>query len=297
MIYNVCRGVFMYEEVKINSDRWFDDKLLLNEEWREYTYKDKTYYQVSNYGRVKSITRTRLLFNGVPCVQVGRILKARLVKNDTYISYCLSFDGKRKREYAHTLVARCFIPKNNFKYLETEDVSNIDYNSLEINHKDENGLNNMVDNLEWCTHTYNVNYGTRTKRVINATSKKIEQYDLNGNFIKEWNSLADASNYYGISRGTLCSCLKGDIKSSNGFQWKYKGSKEKINKYSSCVSPRKVIQLDLEGNFIARYDSLHDAERLTGVWMTQIRKCCNKTPMYNTAKGFKWLWEDEYIGK
>ena len=287
----------MYEEIKMNSTRWFDDKLLLNEEWKNYTYKNKTYYQVSNYGRVKSITRTRLLFNGVPCIQVGRILKPNLVKNNSYVCYYLSFDGKRKRIFSHTLVAECFLSKNNFKYLPNEDIDNIDYDLLEINHKDENGLNNRVDNLEYCTHKYNINYGTRTTRVIQSTSKSIEQYDLEGNFIKTWDSLADASNELNISRGTLCSCLKGAIKSCGGFQWKYKGSNKNINRYNPKLIIRRVVQLDLDGNFLNIYDNLHDAERKTGVWMTQIRKCCNKLPMYKSAKGFKWMWEDDYNGK
>lgn len=142
-----------------------------------------------------------------------------------------------------------------------------------------------------------MNYGTRTKRVIESTSKCIEQYDMNGNFIRSWNSLADASNTLNVSRGTLCSCLKGCIKSCGGYQWKYKDSDKIINKYVNSSSYKKVIQLDLNDNFIACYNTLHEAERNTGVWMTQIRKCCNKEPMYNTAKGYKWCWESEYNGK
>ena len=56
------------------------------------------------------------------------------------------------------MVAETFIP-------------NID-NLPIINHKDENKLNNQVDNLEWCTQSYNINYGNRNKKVINKLKGK-----------------------------------------------------------------------------------------------------------------------------
>lgn len=272
----------MYENVLINSDRWFSNEDLLNEIWKDYTYEGKTYYKVSNYGRCKSITRTRLLFNGVPCVQVGKIIKASK-DNKGYYSYHLSHDGKRVVQRVHRLVALCFIP----------NPDNLPF----INHKDENPSNNRVDNLEWCSHEYNINYGTRTERARKSVSKSIEQFDLDGNYIKTWESLAEASKTLNISRGTLCSCLKGIIKSCGGYQWKYTDSNDKIEKYSIEHPVRRIVQLDLDGNFINIYDNLHDAERKTGVWITQIRKCCDKIPMYKTAKGYKWCWEDDYIGK
>ena len=67
-----------------------------------------------------------------------------------------------------------------------------------------------------------------------------------------------------------------------------------INVYKANCMARKVVQLDLENNIVAIYNSLHDAERISGVWMTQIKKCCDKVPMYNTAKGYKWCWESDY---
>lgn len=284
----------MSENVLPNSERWLNEKDLPNEIWKDYTYENKTYYQISNYGRLKSINRTRVLFNGVNAKIMGK-LKKPIVNEKGYVIYSLSFDGKNKQEQAHRIVAECFLDKETFKCLPQE--KNIDLSRLEINHKDENTLNNKVENLEWCTHLYNMNYGTRTKRVINATSKPIEQYDKQGRFIKEWSSLAEASEILKISRGTLCSALKGDIKSCGGYQWKYKDSNKIINIYTGSSLSKKVVQLDLDNNVLAIYDSLHDAERKTGVWMTQIKKCCDKIPMYNTAKGYKWCWESELNGQ
>lgn len=271
----------MYEDITVNSDRWFQDIDLKNEQWKYYSYKNKDYYMISNYGRLKSVDRIRLLYNGCEARVKGKIKKPTLSKKG-YYSYSLNFDGKRIIRRINRMVAE--------KFIDNPD------NLPEVNHKDENTLNNRVDNLEWCTHVYNVNYGTRTIRAIKSSSKAIEQYDLEGNFIKEWDSLANASKKLNISRGTLCSCLKGSIKSCGCFQWKYKNSDKVINNYNSKILIRKIVQLDLDNNLINVYDNLHDAQRKTGVWMTQIRKCCNKEPMYNTAKGFKWLWKDDYNG-
>ena len=272
----------MFEEVLVNSDRWFIDKNLKNEEWRDYAYDGKIYYQVSNYGRARSLTRYRILFNGVRAVIKGRLLKANVNKKG-YYSYGFSYDGKYVAKRINRLVAELFIPNPD--------------NLPEVNHIDENTDNNRIDNLEWCTHKYNMNYGTRINRVIEKTSKSIEQYDLNGNFIKEWDSLAKASRELNISRGTLCSCIKGQVKSCGGYQWKYKDRDKNINKYNSKIVIRKVVQLDLNNNVINIYDNLHEAKRCTGIFTTQIRKCCNKEKGYSTAKGFKWLWESDYCGK
>ena len=63
----------------------------------------------------------------------------------------------------HRLVAQCFLPNPD--------------NLPCINHKDENPSNNNVDNLEWCTNEYNINYGTRTQRAAVTCSKPVVQCD------------------------------------------------------------------------------------------------------------------------
>ena len=76
-----------------------------------------------------------------------------------------------------------------------------------------------------------------------------------------------------------------------------KNSDECIDKYNPLNKSKKVVQLDLNNNIVCVYDTLHEAERITGVWMTQIRKCCNREPMYKTAKGYKWCWESDYCAR
>lgn len=74
--------------------------------------------------------------------------------NSGYMRIALSKNGTVKRFLVHRLVAQEFIP--NFKNLP------------QVNHKDENKLNNNVDNLEWCTAQYNNTYGTRIDRAVST---------------------------------------------------------------------------------------------------------------------------------
>ena len=75
----------------------------------------------------------------------------------------MSRDGKVKLYYVHVLVAQAFI-------------ANPD-NLPEVNHKDEDKVNNEASNLEWCTHEYNSNHGTRANRIskANTNNKKVSK--------------------------------------------------------------------------------------------------------------------------
>lgn len=103
-------------------------------------------YQVSNLGRVKSLAR-----QGTK----GVILKPVIAKG--YIHYPLTKDKKTKWYYAHRLVAEQFIPNPD--------------KLPEVNHKDECKANNQIENLEWCTKSYNSNYGTRKERISNTLKR------------------------------------------------------------------------------------------------------------------------------
>ena len=158
-------------------------------------WKDKKdyegHYQVSNFGRVKSI-------------KFGKEIIMNLIPNSSgYLLVNLCKDGKVKKFTVHRLVAEAFIDNP--------------YNLPQVNHRDENKLNNNVDNLEWCTNEYNINYGTRTERY----SKPVLQYDLNGNFIKEWKSVAECGRN-GYNQSHVGDCCRGERKTHKGFIWRYK---------------------------------------------------------------------------
>ena len=115
-----------------------------NEVWEDIPYyEDK--YQISNFGRVKSLERKYKKFDSKMnkeylYTQKERILKPRIDKKG-YVHYALNKNGIAKEYKAHRLVALVFIPNP--------------YNKKQINHKDLNKQNNCVDNLEWCTNGEN----------------------------------------------------------------------------------------------------------------------------------------------
>lgn len=162
-------------------------------------------YEVSNFGRVKS------LGNGNSNNSKERLLKQYTTRNG-YLHVYLSKNGKRKFFLVHRLVAETFLPNPN--------------NLPEVNHKDENKENNRVDNLEWCTREYNNNHGTRNQRVAKANtngkcSKKVLQFTLDGEFIREWSSTAECGrNGYAFSN--VAACCRGEHKYVYGYIWKYK---------------------------------------------------------------------------
>ncbi len=153
----------------------------MEEEWRDIEGYENL-YQVSNKGQIKS------LGNGQTNSK-ERILKISLNKNGRY-QVTLSKNGKRERFYVHRLVAQTFLENPN--------------NYPMINHKDENKLNNCVENLEFCTAKYNVNYGTAIERrsekqkITQPKRKPIKCLDLQTNEISYYPSIAETARQMNI---------------------------------------------------------------------------------------------------
>ena len=185
-------------------------ELPLFEEWLPIeNYEDL--YQVSNWGRVKSLGNDK--------TRKERILKPSTTKQG-YQFVCLCKDGKQKLFYVHRLVAMAFIPNPN--------------NYTEINHKDECKINNRIDNLEWCNRKYNCNYGTRNERHSgenhplygkfgkdNHLSKQIIQLTLDGEVIKNWDCIMDIKRELGYHQSNISNCCKGRHKSAYNYKWAY----------------------------------------------------------------------------
>ena len=169
-------------------------------------------YQVSNLGRVKSLDRIVYQKNSFGNIQKN-IYKGKILSlfedKDGYLRVNLKKDKKMKQYGVHVLVANTFLNINKFKYMEYEDLSKIDINRLQINHKNENKKDNCIDNLEFCTVAYNTNYGSREQKII--------QLDLSGKIIKVWDSRKKASKELHISRNTINEILRGHRQDINGY--------------------------------------------------------------------------------
>jgi len=160
---------------------------------RNYNKFDKDYL-ISNYGRLYSHKVNRFL-----CICADK---------NGYLRTKISQDGKRKTVAIHRLVGFAFV----------ENYNPDKYNT--INHKDENPSNPKWTNLEWCDDKYNLNYGTAQKRRSSQRAKKVYQYDLNNNFIDEYESLPDVKSKIGFNASIICKyCNNGQA--YKGYYWRY----------------------------------------------------------------------------
>lgn len=249
--------------------KWkYIDNSLENEEWREIDFKkifseniltNKKYY-VSNLGRFKNI--------------YGQIMDNYKVNENGYIRVYIY----KKTIALHRLVAYIF--------LENPE------NKEQVNHKDGNKLNNKVENLEWCSNAENQKHKFEMGLGNNFT-RKVKQYDLNWNLIKEYNSISSASKEMNISKGTIQSVLLKNRKTAAGYIWKYS---DDVNiDFSEKISinenkGRSVGQYDLNMNLIKIHNSIADAGRNVGVHKNNIWGVINN--FRKTSGGFIWKYLD-----
>ncbi len=153
-------------------------------------------YEVSDNGKVKSLRKNHLM---TPTITRGyAYLKLR------------DRQGNDKSFPVHRLVAIAFIPNPN------------DYKC--VNHIDENKLNNNVDNLEWCTLSYNFNYGTARARQGLSLGKPVEQLAPDGFVIARYCSAEYAGKINRIDPSSIHKCCKKKRDSAGGYNWRYSDS-------------------------------------------------------------------------
>ena len=146
-------------------------------------------YQISDKGEVFSVPRKGSL---------GGKMKTHLnVKGYEVLGLCK--DGHQSTVTVHRLVAEAFIPNPD--------------NLPQVNHKDENKLNNCVDNLEWCTNEYNHDYGTRTKK----TGRPVRCIETG----IVYPGSAWAARELNVDQSTVTKCCKNPNRTTGGLHWEY----------------------------------------------------------------------------
>ena len=130
----------------------------------------------------------------------------KLVKDRKgYLLVGLHKKGKAILFLVHRLVAIMFIP--NLEHKE------------QVNHINGTKTDNREENLEWCTNGEN---GKHAYKIGLKKTKAVLQYDLQGNFIKEWNSIKEAVEYLNINYSNIPQCCRGKRKTTGGYRWQYK---------------------------------------------------------------------------
>ena len=107
-------------------------------------------------------------------------------------------NGKNHHQRLHVILAHCFIPNpNGYKY---------------INHIDSDKTNNNLDNLEWCTNSYNVKHGWHSGNRTHKNNTSIQVYDLNNQYIDKFKSIRECAKTLKLDRHKIARVLKGELK-------------------------------------------------------------------------------------
>jgi len=282
------------KDFEINSPRWLSLEDFEGEEWKPVKGFEGL-YEVSNYGRIKFLSRSgRTDF-------IKRIISSKTRCN--YWRVSIYHNGICKQYAVHRLVAIAFIPNPN--------------NLPQVNHKDENKLNPIASNLEWCDQKYNSRYGTMPERMRRHMIRRrnegynipkvvggrggiggrkpitIYQYRTDGEYISSYKSQKEACKANNISTSNINDALKGRVGTAGGFVWSYTKDKEEIEKRLKRVKgkPRKrvtipVAQYTLNGDYICTYPSALSAAKANNLYYGCILKCAKGK--FHQYKGFRW---------
>ncbi|MCK9446054.1 NUMOD1 domain-containing DNA-binding protein [bacterium] len=140
--------------------------------------------------------------------------------------------------------------------------------------------------------------------ISNYHSKKVLQYDFDGNFIKEWKSIIQISNDLNIDGGNISRCCNKKQLTCKNYFWFFEDNEYDINEYIKNILLRKkislskrnqrgsekpVLQYDLHNNLLNEFKSIKDATEYINGSIGNISKCCNKKQ--STHKGFIWKYK------
>lgn len=159
-------------------------------EWRDVENYEGLYL-VSEWGDVMSIGHGK-----------KRILKP-VMSDRGYLRVCLVRNGEHRMHSVHRLVATAFC----------EGAGEFE----SINHLDEDKTNNCYENLEWCTHEYNANYGTRNERISETKKIRVRCIELDMIF----DSGEDAAEYVGGHKSAISYCCNGKRNTHKGYTWEF----------------------------------------------------------------------------
>lgn len=162
------------------------------------------YYQVSNKGNVKSLSRK--MWNGKSYwYSKEKLLKRRIDKNKKhYATVCLRKDGVSKTKLIHRLVALSFLNKIDGKNY--------------VNHIDLDKLNNKLDNLEWVSASENLNYSDNQIKKGDNRSTKVKGTHIETGEIIFFNTKREAMNK-GFNKSTISKVVNNPKRTYKNYRW------------------------------------------------------------------------------
>lgn len=208
----------------VNLTEMHEDILYI-EEWRPIIGLED-YYQISSFGRIKSLPRKRKMYTpqgyGAEFYDKEKIIKQEVTPKG-YLRIVLQAKRKRIKRFAHVIVAKHFI-------LNPNDLP-------EVNHLKGFKYDNRYWMLEWSTKSDNqlhairtglkkIKYGEEThmygkKGALHHNSKPVIQYTLNGEMIKRFESICEAKRETGLPTSNIQKVCVGARNHCGGYNWKY----------------------------------------------------------------------------
>lgn len=175
-------------------------------------------YEISNYGRVKSLSRKVNMPKSDPIVTPD-ILMSPGILNSGYQYVNLVQGDVKKTLTVHRLVALHFVDNPNPVHFKI------------VRHLDNNKRNNHHSNLNWCNHSINnaqawsdgiksKDHLRKRKGADSPSAKPVSQYTKSGIFIKTYPSRVTASSETGIPQGSINMAAGGYQKLAGGFIWR-----------------------------------------------------------------------------
>lgn len=250
----------------------------IKEEWKPVVGYEGI-YEVSNTGKINIINYRNLGYN-----------KRRKTKVMFGYERITLIKGEHRQNIGvHRVVAMAFLPNTQ--------------NLPSINHKDENKLNNNVNNLEWCSVAYNNAYGTGRKRSAERRHRQVYKLNDNGDVIQKYDSLQDACSEFGVNTlsniGAVCNGFR-DI--AYGYKWRWvdekknnaankrRAKRKQHKKTTNNQKFHKIKQFTKDNVLVATYDTIQDAVNFTGINKYDIWHTCDGS--MKSAGGF--VFEFEY---
>ena len=164
-----------------------------------YIEGEETYYFVNKNGEIKS-------------EYSNKILSPSYNKARGYYYVYLRLNGKTYTKALHRVIAETLISNPN--------------NFTEVNHIDGNKKNNKVENLEWCSKSYNIKHAYEhglTKASVEQIKRPVFQYSLDNEYINKFETLKEAAESLGKKNGgpNIGKVCSGKRETAYGYKWKY----------------------------------------------------------------------------
>ena len=135
-------------------------------------------------------------------------------------------------------------------------------------------------------------YNDSFDKGIYYREKPVVQFDLNGEFLRFFESIHEAERATGVKRPSIIAVCERDKITAGNSQWRYAHDTLSVSKVKAGRDNviQKVSQYDIEGNYIRTFESITEAMRLTGVDASTIAKVCRGKKQ--TTKGYRWQYGD-----